>query len=265
MTDSMIPSSGAMRALNAEVSRSQTKFAKYRADGTISGNWEDESWRYNGKCVNFNKIQITKTGKKSISKNPDAAISGIPGDLLRSFVIKQIDSEKSSEFISGQLISAKILHYILGDEISRWALANKIDYDAAYSLIQECYEAHASVYHRANGLSYFIKYLSSIHTIATTPTHYFLSIRATWKHNTENPERAKERARLDNINSRGDKYPEELEQCFGELRSMLKNFPEREKKADTDSLLIETTTFFLSMGLRFKEVSTLPIHTYVEK
>lgn len=249
-------------ALQYEVNTKKTLFNELMKKGKITGAWEDAVWTYKGAKFNFNRLEKAANGNNKNYRSIGEPISGAVGAIFRSYFVEMMADESSIGLLTGRIVSAKILFFTLGDSILRWSRITTADLQAALTEITDKYSKPASSYHRANDLKAFHKYLKGISSFKNANAVFFLDNRGAWSHRLKNPERVRERNRLANINGYGEKYPVGLEDAIGELRSVLKNNPELERKPNSDSLLINAHAFSLALGLRAGELARLPIQTY---
>lgn len=249
-------------ALQHEINTKITLFDELRKKGKITGAWEDAVWTYKGAKFNFNRLEKTAYGKNKNYRSTGEPISGPVGAIFRCYFVDMMADESSIGLLTGRIMSAKILFRTLGDSILRWSRITSADLQSALTEITEQYPKPTTSYHRANDLKKLHRYLKGISSFKDNNAIFFLDNRATWSHGLNNPERAREQNRLENINSQGEKYPAGLEDAIGALRATLKSNPELERKPNSDTLLVNAHAFSLALGLRAGELARLPIHTY---
>lgn len=250
------------RALTQEISYRTAQFNKLSQKGKILGRWEDPTWTYKGTKVGFYDFDRHPQRSHKKYQASNRVISGQVGTILRCYIVSLMHEERSTYLIHGRIISAKILYHTLGDNFLRWSRMTKSDLEAALAEINTNYKTAASRYHRANDLKALYGYLKGLAFYRDNEVMYFLDHRFNWNHRIQNPERAREQKRLENIDSRGDKYPEGLEEAIGAVRALLKENPHLEKKSASDTLLVNTQAFCLALGLRAGELCRLPVYAY---
>lgn len=250
-------------ALSAEVSRCRFDFERLLSLREVMGDWDDSVWVFKGRKYFLTSLEKKFSGgsRKAYSKT-SIPISGDVGEILRCYVASIIKNGASAELLFGRLHVAKILILVIGNDLERWISLSRSDMDRCMKEIHASYEIDSTRYHRCNDLKAFHKYLLMVRAESRGKFQYFLEHRIPWVHGMQNPIREIELKKLDNINSRGDKYPEGLVDAVGRLRKKVIDDPSIESKPGYDQIRLNILAFGFALGLRLGEITRLPIDAH---
>lgn len=238
-------------SFEAELAQRRTQFSSAIRQGLVRGSFSGRTWIYKGRPFHFHFFEA----------NPSKGASSTPGfasNLARCVLIKLILRGISDDRMCGYHMALRILTDEFGDDLQAWALQPTTRLNSRLKVLKTRLN-NRSVYLRACDMNLVLREIAKIQHRAKGINCRFSLRTSPWRHGLPNPiAQVLDDTSPAHTQHSKEKFRPHLEAAIGKARFQILQNPSLEPKEGYDRVRLEGLGFCLALGLRNRELNTLP-------